>query len=370
MVTGPPPGRARCRGPPTCSSCCVACTLSWSVRRKSYIVCASESAWPDARSRRVRIRCSQVVRKASAAPCTASPSRAGSAWARFLRGPLRPSDCSSHASRAAASVAVHICERHRCRLPGRAHLGRAEREHQRGPGRTVAADSRPPRRRPTRRGRSPGTGRTCQPRPTSAVPVVRSSVDVVALGEGADDRVGTRTRSGPTRRCASEPSRSTGPLAGEVAIRAEEARRARRSRSPASAEPLGGRQLSDLRGQERSAAAPRCRPRGGARAGPGASGRPGRGPGAPGSIAGGVMGLFFRVPGGSNPRDRGGWPTQRGETRSTRSSAPLSVVSSRSPLRAEVTERSRPKRARTAGRVDRDQRAPACRTAGTAPRSP
>ena len=90
------------------SSCWVSRTLSWSVTRKSNMVCASESEWPEARSRRTRTRCSQVVRKASAAGPTRSPSSAGVAWVRFLRGPLRPSAAFAHSSRAVARAAVHI----------------------------------------------------------------------------------------------------------------------------------------------------------------------------------------------------------------------------------------------------------------------
>ena len=89
-------------------SCWVSCTLSWSVARKSNMVCASESEWFDARSRRTRTRCSQVVRNASAAGPTRSPSRLGVAWVRFLRGPLRPSAASSHSLRAFARADCHI----------------------------------------------------------------------------------------------------------------------------------------------------------------------------------------------------------------------------------------------------------------------
>ena len=68
------------------------------------------------------------------------------------------------------------------------------------------------------------------------------------------------------------------------------------------------------------------------------------------------MASFFRErarlkPAGSALWNATGGDRQRGETRSTRSPVPLSVVTSRSPLRADVTERSRPNRRSACGRV-------------------
>ena len=62
------------------------------------------------------------------------------------------------------------------------------------------------------------------------------------------------------------------------------------------------------------------------------------------------MHLFFRDAGRLKPAGPLLWSSQRGEIRSTRSPRPLSVVTSRSPLRAEVTGMAANEKVITAGK--------------------